>query len=286
MATKKQTKHKKTAQKQPTNHTNHPVGKIITIVVVTAIALIAVSSLIVVNDCASPCRYDDRDGVEPVSCPTVCEKETLLQRILWIFHKKSSKKDSFKNTDKIIYISSNETAFSDLQVVADKNKDVTIRYSSQVQCIKAPCSDITVENTINFPEDDMGRVYDFINKYVNENKQEAFIEYDTLNYKDKRLLASMMANDSTDINLYRVRYRTDDIEYTLEKNHTETFTIQKAPYGERAEYLNLTREDQERGIKLVENICERLGEYDFVINTKHAATEEELQEIHELINIK
>ena len=58
------------------------VWKIVAIVVVVILALIALSSVIIVNQCASPCRYDKTDITGNTACPDVCETETLLERII------------------------------------------------------------------------------------------------------------------------------------------------------------------------------------------------------------
>ncbi len=58
---------------------------IITGIIVGAIALfLFYAAFIAANDCATPCPNHDNDPASKaqVSCPTVCERESLLDRIL------------------------------------------------------------------------------------------------------------------------------------------------------------------------------------------------------------
>ena len=82
-----------------------------------------------------------------------------------------------------------------------KNKEVIVYSEEQVECIKAPCPKLKTNYEINFSNDNMKIVNDFIKSFFEYHKYNSIqIFNENLNNEQYNILKSIIYNDETLLN--------------------------------------------------------------------------------------
>ena len=150
-------------------------------------------------------------------------------------------------------------------ILITRTKDsATVAFSSQVVCIQAPCPEMRIEGELDFSERGMKYLDEFLAKHENGET----INYAQLNFKDKRIIKSVVERNDDDITKYTLTvYLSNGELYMIETDRDKDIINVFCKYDNCA-YPDGARTDK-RAYDLVEAICE--SKHDSDVEKLHQA---------------
>ena len=248
-ATNKTNKDTKTDSK--TERRRRPIsGMIMFGLAFLIVIFVTVAHFIVIDECGSPCRGEERTE----ACERMgCARWTLWDEISYNLNVSMTSKEQPRKEAKL------ENAVKTVANYYGRGYDVsftygisgiTVEYDEQIVCIQAPCEDRHVTHRLHFSEEHLDMVYGFLSDL------ESGTDYSDLDYMEKRIVYSAVANSEKDIDLFEVYYydATSRTRYTIQERSGDVAVAVNG--NTNAKIPTLSEEQRESLAELVHHICE------------------------------
>ena len=242
-------------------HFIHLSSSIIATLIIAAV--IGFNAIRIIHlDCDQDCLHFDEFGV----CDSPCRPSSLIDR----WHNEYNPKRWITGPRNVVLMTSNDMYLNDRIVYENDNlkageyqKDVAdLPFSNTTKqrvtkLVKQLINDnLHTENTGSYKE-------------IENNDNTIFIDFDNLDYHDKRLLASVIERNEATIDFYQINYQYDGLYYTLtEQNDKVTARYSAQSYSENFTPIQLTAYDQQELRSYVHRLCAKKNQYEVTVDNQ------------------
>ena len=217
------------------------------------VAFVGIAHFIVLDECGSPCRGGEATEEcqnEPCNYWTLWDEISYRLNSAMISEPKQPQPRKEAKLENVIKTVANYYSRGHDVTFTYGVSGITVEYDEQVVCIQAPCEDRHVTHRLHFSEEHLDMVYDFLSDL------ESGTDYSDLDYTEKRIVYSAVANSEKDIDLFEVYYydAASRTRYTIQERSGDVAVV--ANGNTNAKIPTLSEEQQESLAELVHHICE------------------------------
>ena len=175
-------------------------------------------------------------------------------------------------------------AVSDITIQITATGDIIASGKTPVYCIKAPCPDQKISNNVtkHFSPTDLTVVEATIDRIREHQSEYDSVSYDSLDFKDKCVVMSMLYNTESSIRTYSIRFAYNDEHRKISIDENNTVYVSNNSTDSEGSVPKLTSGQISHIHNFILEQCARANDYDVNIDLSEY-TEDEVDFIKQVI---